>query len=525
MNDEEGEDPLMSEFTQGTLLKIGHVSDILRLRRQLDMNCIIQVLNSNWAVFFYREQISIPYVEQFHLVCSLSFPLLAFYNFEDHGWGFTVYQDGQTYHKFDISYEEIDGNLQKIPPKLFNSFGFTAQELLEIANSLNRADVERFKLAMGFPEMSWLSYDYAVGDIEDDDSEIEVLHEPPLSSPNPPSDKLFRSSKDTPVYGPNDKSGLTPFQSKGLSGFFDSLGEVAILPVFQQVQYFTDGLAAFKRDNRWGFIDEEGAEVIRPSFDRIGFFSEGVALVSTEQNSLLIDHSGQVLQKYENVFEEKPFLNCFVEGHAIVTVNGQYGLLDRNGSFALDPVFSAIRQVCNGFAVVQQKGMPSFLWRTDGTRMEAPKGYTIAGGFSEGLAPVRSEGDRHYFSFMDLNGDIVLENMPIMLLSQGFNSGLMPIPGPKKKYGYMNTKGEIVIEPKFDTALGFIGDAALVENRGKTSFIRLDGTPYFKPKELRNLSQWSIRLHNPFVALDIFNSEYISKYTGELFFSSKSHHQ
>ncbi|NQX67574.1 WG repeat-containing protein [Paenibacillus alba] len=317
---------------------------------------------------------------------------------------------------------------------------------------------------------------------------------------------------------------MTPFKASGLSGFFDSLGKVAILPTFQQVQYFTDGRAAFKRDNRWGFIDEEGAEVIEPSFDRIGFFAEGVALVSTEQKSLLINHSGQVLQKYEHLFEEKPFLNCFVEGHAIVKVNGQCGLLDRNRGFALDPVFSAIGQVCNGFAVVHQKGMPSFLWRTDGTRMDAPKGYTIAGGFSEGLAPVKSDSDLHHFSFMDLNGDIVLENIPSVLLYEGFNSGVMPILGPKKKYGYMNTRGEVVIEPKFDTALRFIGDAALVENRGKTTFIRPDGTPYFKPKELRNLSQWSIRLHSPFVALDIFNSDYISKYTGELIFSSKSHH-
>ncbi|NQX67575.1 hypothetical protein HQN90_15745 [Paenibacillus alba] len=190
----------MSEFTQGTLLKSRHVSDILRLRQQWDMDCIVQMLNSNWAVFFYREQISVPYVEQFHLVCSLSFPLLAFYNFEDHGWGFTVYQDGQTYHKFDIFYEEIEigGNLQKIHVQLFELFGFTAQELFEIEDSVNRADVECFKLAMGFPEMSWLSYNYAVGDIEeDDDSEIEVLQDPTPCSPNPFSDKLCRSSVRT----------------------------------------------------------------------------------------------------------------------------------------------------------------------------------------------------------------------------------------------------------------------------------------------------------------------------------------
>ncbi|MDF2571039.1 MAG: hypothetical protein K0R55_2643 [Sporomusa sp.] len=519
----------MSEFTQGTLLKSVHISDVLRSRRQLEMDCIIQMLNSNWAVFFYREDISIPYVEKFHLECSRSFPLLAFYNFEDHGWGFTVYQDGlNTYHKFDISYEEIDRDLLKFQPQLFDSFGFTAEELLEIENSVIRADVERFKLAMGFPEMSWLSYNYAERDIVEEadvESRLEALQGTTACSLKPHPNKHCRSSNDTPEYGVNDASNLTPFQFNGLSGFFDSLGKVVIPPTYQQVKYFSDGRAAFKRDNRWGFIDEEGAEVIKPSFDRIGLFSEGVALVSKEQYSLLIDQRGQFLRRYEYLFEEKPFLNCFVEGHAVVKINGQYGLLDRSGAFALDPVFSAIGQVCNGFAVVHPKEKPSYFWKSDGTRMDAPKGYTITGGFSEGLAPVQLDGDLHHISFINLTGDIVLENIPRTLFYEGFNSGLMPILGPKKKYGYMNIIGEVVIEPKFDTALPFVGDAALVVNRGKTTFIRPDGTLYFKPKELRNLSQWSFRLYSPLVALDIFNTDYISRYTGELVFSSKSYHQ
>ncbi|WP_158560873.1 WG repeat-containing protein [Paenibacillus contaminans] len=483
-------------------------------------------MNSKWAVFFCNEHISVPYVEQFHLACSRSFPLIAFYHFEDHGWGYTVYQNGTASHKIDISYEEIGGDLKKLQAQSFESFGFTIQELLEIENSINRADVERFKLAMGFPEMSWLSYDYAVGDIEeDDDSGITVLQEPAPCSSVFPMEKRCRSSKDTPYYGSNDASGLTPFQAKGLSGFFDSLGKIVIPPVFQQVNYFSDGRAAFMRDNRWGYIDEEGSEAIEPSFDRIGIFAEGAALVNTELNSLLIDQSGQVLQKYECLFEEKPFLNCFVEGYAVVKVKGRYGLLSRNGAFALEPVYAAIGQVCNGFAVVYPKEMPSYFWRTDGTRMDAPRGYTIAGGFSEGLAPVSLDGDRHHVSFIDLNGDIVLENIPRLSFYQGFNSGLMPVLGAKKKYGYINTRGEVVIEQKFDVALPFVGDAALVKNRGKTTFIRPDGTPYFKPKELHNLSQWSFRLHSPFVALDIFNADYISKYTGELVFSSNSYHQ
>lgn len=76
---------------------------------------------------------------------------------KQHAWNIfqddVVYQDGHTYHKLDISYEEIGGNLQKLQAQSFESFGFTSQELLEIENSVNRADVERFKLAMGFPEM------------------------------------------------------------------------------------------------------------------------------------------------------------------------------------------------------------------------------------------------------------------------------------------------------------------------------------------------------------------------------------
>lgn len=88
-----------------------------------------------------------------------------------------------------------------------------------------------------------------------------------------------------------------------------------------------------------------------------------------------------------------------------------------------------------------------------------------AGYYSEGVIPVVHPKER--IQFVDKNGLKKFELAPfkgkeIVACEPGFSDGLLKIRNEEGKYGYINTKGEVVIEPKFDVAEDFAEGVAIV---------------------------------------------------------------
>lgn len=95
--------------------------------------------------------------------------------------------------------------------------------------------------------------------------------------------------------------GFAAVKKSGKFGFIDTLGNVVIDIVYQNVWPFNKGLAAVKQNYQWGFIDTSGKFVIPPQFDE----TEGFDLFSGE--------------------------------FAIVVKNGKYGVIDRQGHASIPP--------------------------------------------------------------------------------------------------------------------------------------------------------------------------------------------
>jgi hypothetical protein len=91
----------MSEFTAGSLVLNQHRKAIE------DFNPIfIKPLNDKWSVFFTEStKVSDAYPEDI-LQMTASVPILYFYNFEDHGWGFTILYQSRVVSAFHYSYED-----------------------------------------------------------------------------------------------------------------------------------------------------------------------------------------------------------------------------------------------------------------------------------------------------------------------------------------------------------------------------------------------------------------------------------
>jgi hypothetical protein len=83
---------------------------------------------------------------------------------------------------------------------------------------------------------------------------------------------------------------------EGQWGYIDRAGEYAIAPQYEDAISFSEGRGAVKKDGLWGFIDRDGREVIPCQYvDLVKRFWRGVATVRTENETLLIDRSGNVI--------------------------------------------------------------------------------------------------------------------------------------------------------------------------------------------------------------------------------------
>jgi hypothetical protein len=150
--------------------------------------------------------------------------------------------------------------------------------------------------------------------------------------------------------------GLAPYEtSKGLSGFINTQGKVAIPAQYKGVGYFSSDLA-WARNNKdlIGFINTNGEWVIQPQFLAAkNFDSEsGLARVKAKDEWWYSDKAGNLTRP-----EKADKTDDFKEGLAQVTENGLVGFLNNQMNWIVEPQFEAARDFKNGFAAVKKDGL------------------------------------------------------------------------------------------------------------------------------------------------------------------------
>jgi len=110
--------------------------------------------------------------------------------------------------------------------------------------------------------------------------------------------------------------------AKGLWGFIEPSGRIAINPAFSQVNSFVNGLAAAKKNDLYGYIDTKGNWVIEPRFSRAtDFNSQGTALVVTDNRLALVDRKGAIIKTLP--FAASLDSTGFVNGQPLASVQVQ----------------------------------------------------------------------------------------------------------------------------------------------------------------------------------------------------------
>jgi hypothetical protein len=144
-----------------------------------------------------------------------------------------------------------------------------------------------------------------------------------------------------------------------MSRVVDANGRFISSRSYASVDGPAEGLMACRKDS-CGFIDTHGKSVIAMKFKYTGDFQEGLAAVSTTGNRYgFIDRAGKMVlpERYDSrgprgeQFGAGPFVN----GLAPAGCKGHWGFIDKDGAWAIPPVYRFVEAFENGFAPVQIK--------------------------------------------------------------------------------------------------------------------------------------------------------------------------
>ena len=240
-------------------------------------------------------------------------------------------------------------------------------------------------------------------------------------------------------------------------GYINKTGKFIIPSKFDDAKPFSEGRAAVLLGNHWGYIDPMGSFIVKPKFshDKLlgifglpegaGQFSDGLAPVFLDKKWGYIDPAG-------NLFIEAKFdrADIFSEGLAAVLLNKKWGYIDKTGKLVVKCRFGDAD------------------WRV--------------GRFSEGLAAVVLDKK---WGFVDQTGNFVIE--PKFTSAKAFSTGLAPVQ-VGQKWGYINANGKFIIQPQFDEAEPFSNGFARVGMESSVSSLEtVQGLPWSTTTTIRNL--------------------------------------
>ncbi len=232
-----------------------------------------------------------------------------------------------------------------------------------------------------------------------------------------------------------------PYRSE--NGFIDKNGKfLSILP-YKYTQFFSEGLCAVAKDGKWGYINSKGDVVIDFQFDDCGDFYEGLAYMEQDGKYGFIDKMGKIVIKSQ--FKEA---RNFHEGIAMVALDGGWGYINTKGELVVPAVHDYLAD------------------------------------FSDGLGRV-VDFDTNKTIYFDKNGKIVLEFAPNEIYGEAFSEGLASFSKiGSDDVGYINKKGEVVIEPQYGDAWQFKEDLAVAKDTKtkKYGYINREGEWVIKPQ-------------------------------------------
>lgn len=230
-------------------------------------------------------------------------------------------------------------------------------------------------------------------------------------------------------------------------GYIDTLGQWIVTPRFDDAKDFSEGLAGVKVDGFWGFINHSGQFVIPPQFSDVYDYSEGlVGVFDKEKKFEYIDKVGNVAIKRSEIADGSSFSN----GLARVWVNFEVGFIDKEGNYAIQPLYGNAQDYSDGIIAVKVgsffKGKWGYIDKNNNMIINAQ--YDDARNFVNGFACV-TLNDK--YCIINKRGNIVSDRYDMI---REYCDGLAPV-SQNGKWGFVNRAGKLVIPLQYDEVVPY----------------------------------------------------------------------
>jgi hypothetical protein len=268
-------------------------------------------------------------------------------------------------------------------------------------------------------------------------------------------------------FNTTETGGLYPIVVDEKLGFIDSRGRVIVPPTYDDGGYFHQGCAYVSRNGKFGFIDTLGRVVVPPKYDTVSDFWEGLAMVARQGRTGYVNLAGKEVIPLQ--FERG---ETFSESLAAVRLQGKWGFIDHSGRVVIQPRFFQPAYFSQGIAAVMLRDYHSTVIDRTGTQLIDPDDlYAYPQAACVILMSHDSTGAHtHFFNAVTRR----LTNCEVDR-AMGFYGEFGQIM-LKGKYGFVDSCGELAVQPTYDAVRSFSGGRAAV-NIGATFDPAFPGRP------------------------------------------------
>ena len=318
------------------------------------------------------------------------------------------------------------------------------------------------------------------------------------------------------------KSVYFPAKIGDFWGLVDTSGNLISQPVFSSIGYFYNGLALVTKDNKASYMNDSGKVIADYLFLSGTHFNEGLAfVVSTDHVISCIDTS--LNQKFS--LKDIDHAEIFSCGLAAVHKLDKYGYLDKSGKMKIDFFYDVVTGFSDDIAAVgindasADSSIVNWFYIDKNGNKLFDETFDSAIPFHEGKAAVQNDIKMHWidktgkklfnaefdecrsfhggfatfrsgdkWGIIRADGKIILE--PSYPFVGNFSENFFPFSLGPESYGYLDTTGNIKIQPKYKAVSAFKNGFSYILQNAKlgilskvgveTCYERFDSAPgYF----------------------------------------------
>jgi len=290
---------------------------------------------------------------------------------------------------------------------------------------------------------------------------------------------------------------LKPFLVEEKWGYKDCKGNIVVSPIWDYADHFYEGFAVVRNDKGlYGYIDSEGQLSIKCQFKEAMKFVNGIALIQTSDGSW--EH---VNYKGENL-HNCPWIDVYPysEGLAAVRkpiseidiicgVSARYGFINENRELVISCDYSQVSSFLDGFARVVNVFGDSGYINKEGKLMHFLDIKEEPYDDPNNVRPLPKEWTKENDLSTTIPFAYDFSGNQLDICSLYFKEGLAIVIGNNHKFGFINSKGELVISCKWSSVYNFHDGLAFASDQKQNEFmppkgglINLQGEYVIPPK-------------------------------------------